>query len=277
MTMRHLVLVFVLILGGILEIYSQRKFHIIAHRGASAYAPENTLAAFRKAVELGADILELDIHQSKDSQLVVIHDGTVDRTTDGKGDVKDFTAAQLKQLDAGGWFSSRFAGERIPTLDEVFAGAPDSIVLLIELKEGSDEYPGIEERVVALIRKRKAEQRVILKSFEGKVLEHLRSLAPDIPRLRIVVTEVPFLGLVVGHGLETGSVLDANVEYVEHHWFGLTEGFIHDAHRKGYKVFVWDVDDWDRMEEMIDMGVDGIETDHPDWVKEILSQRNRLR
>lgn len=256
-------------------VFAQRTLHVIAHRGASAYAPENTLAAFRKAVELGADILELDIHQSKDSQLVVIHDGTVDRTTNGKGSVRDLGIAELRQFDAGSWFSPAFAAERIPTLEEVFAAVPDSTILLIELKGSSEKYPGIERRVVDLIHRRDAEHRLIMKSFDAKVLERLRGLDPAIPRLRIIVTEIPFLGLIVGHKLEFGTVLDDSVQYIQRHWFGLSKGFIQEAHERGYKVFVWDVNDRDRMEEMILKGIDGIETDHPDWVKEMLLQKER--
>ena len=154
MTVRYLVLLSLLL--GSFHAHSQHRVQIVAHRGASAYAPENTLAAFRKAIELGADVLELDVHQSIDNQLVVIHDGTVDRTTSGKGTVKDCTVAALKQLDAGSWFSPQFSGERIPTLEEVFGSTPDSINLLIELKAGSDEYPGIEGRLVDMIHRWKA-------------------------------------------------------------------------------------------------------------------------
>ena len=97
---------------------------------------------------------------------------------------------------------------------------------------------------------------------------------PRIPRLRIIVTEIPFLHIVIGHGVEFGSVLDDSVQYLQHHWFGLSGGFIQDAHDRGYKVFVWDVNDRDRMEEMIRKGIDGIETDHPDWVRDVLRGEN---
>ena len=243
---------------------------IIAHRGASAYAPENTLVAFKKAIDLGATMLELDVHQTNDSHLVVIHDETVDRTTNGEGNIKDLSLAQIKLLDAGSWFSPEYAGEKIPTLGEVFDITPDSISLLIELKEGSIEYPGIEERVVQMIHKRDAQHRVILKSFDDDILKRLRKLAPDVRRLKVFVTQISFLGIIIERGLNFGTVLNDSVQYVQHHWFGLTQSFIDEAHRKGYQVFAWDVNDLDRMKDLVEIGIDGIETDHPDWVKELL-------
>lgn len=252
--------------------FPPRTVHIIAHRGASAYAPENTLAAFKKAIELGADILELDVHQTKDSQLVVIHDGSVNRTTNGKGKVKDLTLSQIKSLDAGSWFSPEFAGERIPTLDEVFDITPDSVVLLIELKEGSGVYSGIEERVIRVIRERKAEHRVILKSFEDEILDHLRAIAPDIPRLKIILMQIPLLGIIIERGLNFGTVLNDSVQYIQHHRIGLAESFIAKAHRRGYKVFAWDVHDEARMRELIERGIDGIETDFPDRLKRVIGR-----
>ncbi|HZY10950.1 MAG TPA: glycerophosphodiester phosphodiesterase family protein, partial [Bacteroidota bacterium] len=231
---------------------------------------ENTLVAFKRAIDLGATMLELDVHQTNDSHLVVIHDETVDRTTNGDGKIKDLSLAQIKLLDAGSWFSPEYAGEKIPTLGEVFDITPDSISLLIELKEGSIEYPGIEERVARLIRERDAQHRVILKSFDDDILKRLRKLAPDVRRLKVFVTQISFLGIIIERGLNFGTVLNDSVQYVQHYWFGLTQSFIDEAHRKGYKVFAWDVNDRDRMKDLVEIGIDGIETDHPDWVKELL-------
>lgn len=249
---------------------SNKKISIVAHRGASGSAPENTLAAFRKAIDLGADVLELDVHQTHDSQLVVIHDATVDRTTNGKGPVKNFTAKEIQKLDAGSWFSPAYKGEKVPLLSEVLDTTPDTIPLLIELKEGSEKCPGIEARTVQLIREKEAQHRVIPKSFEDDVLERFRLLAPDIPRLKIIVMQIPFLHITIQHGLAFGTILNDSVQYLQHHWFGLTEGFIDEAHRRGYKVFAWDVHDDGRMREMIEMGIDGIETDYPDKLRSIV-------
>lgn len=235
-------------------------------------APENTLASFKKAVELGAHILELDVHQTRDSQLVVIHDGTVERTTTGEGEVENFTAHELRQLDAGRWFAPEFAGERIPLLGEVFDTAPDSIVLLIEIKHGSATYPGIEERVIQLIREKKAVGRVILKSFDDDVLDSVRHIAPEIPRLKIIVLQIPLLGIIIERGLNAGDIFEYDVQYLQLHWFGISKNFVEKAHSKGYKVFAWDVHEEKRMREMIEKGVDGIETDYPELLKSIIQE-----
>lgn len=274
--MFQLILVSLILLPLFTGSFPQCTVHIIAHRGASAYAPENTVAAFKKAIELGADILELDVHQTKDSQLVVIHDRSVNRTTNGKGKVKDLTLSQIKSLDAGSWFSPEFAGERIPTLDEVFDITPDSVALLIELKEGSDVYPGIEERVIRVIRQRKAEHRAILKSFEDEILDRFRAIGPDIPRLKIILRQISLLGIIIERGLNFGTVLNDSVQYIQHHRVGLAESFITKAHRKGYKVFAWDVQDEDRMRELIEKGIDGIETDFPDRLKSVIGRLKPL-
>ena len=247
-----------------------RRVYVIAHRGASAYAPENTLAAFKQAIMLHSDILELDVHQTKDLRLVVIHDATVDRTTNGKGRIKDLTLEELRQLDAGSWFSPAFAAERVPLLDEVLDLASNSVSLLIELKEGSDEYPNIEERIVRLVREKNVEKHVIFKSFHDETLDRLRQLAPEIPRLKIVFLQIPVVSIIVGRGLAFGSVLDDSVQYLQHHWFGLTESFVTEAHSSGYRVFAWDVNDKDRMKELILRGIDGIETDYPDILSKLI-------
>ncbi len=121
---------------------------ILAHRGASAYAPENTMAAFKKAIEMNADGIELDVHLSKDGYIVIIHDERVDRTTDGKGEVKDFSLDELKKLDAGSWFSDEYKGEKIPTLEELLSLIKNTeIYLNIEIKAGYRVYPDIEEKL----------------------------------------------------------------------------------------------------------------------------------
>ncbi|MCI0545666.1 MAG: glycerophosphodiester phosphodiesterase, partial [Candidatus Rokubacteria bacterium] len=117
---------------------------VIAHRGASEEAPENTIAAFELALALGADGLEVDVHLSKDDQPVVIHDFTLERTTDGAGPVRALTARELKRLDAGGWMGTRFRGQRIQNLHEVLERFRDRTRCWIELKAGSDVYPDIE-------------------------------------------------------------------------------------------------------------------------------------
>lgn len=149
----------------------------IAHRGASDKAPENTLVAFERALEQGADALECDVHLSADGEVIVIHDETVDRTTDGHGPVAEMTVAELQRLDAGSWKDRRFAGQRIPTLSEVSELARGRAQLFIELKGASPELPA---RVVQVLRESGVAEQAWLFTDERAVLEALRNLAPEM-------------------------------------------------------------------------------------------------
>ena len=153
----------------------------IAHRGASSAAPPNTLAAFEKAVELGADGIEFDVHLSADGVPVVIHDFTVDGTTDGSGRVAEMTLAQLEQLDAGSSFDPAFAGERIPTLVQVLETCGNRLLLNIELKDLSLRDSGLERAVIAQVEQRGLGNRVILSSFNPFSLRRAKKIAPRIP------------------------------------------------------------------------------------------------
>lgn len=150
---------------------------IIAHRGASGYAPENTLASFKKAVEMGCDGIELDVHLSKDGNVIVCHDESVDRTTNGTGLIKDLNLEDLKKLDAGSWFGNEFSKEKIPTLNKVIEYTKNNDILInIELKNGIINYYGLEEKVIDIIRKYDIVERVIVSSFNHRSLVKIKKL-----------------------------------------------------------------------------------------------------
>ncbi|SDY61327.1 glycerophosphoryl diester phosphodiesterase [Proteiniborus ethanoligenes] len=154
---------------------------IIAHRGASAYAPENTIASFLKAIEMNSDGIELDVHMTKDKALVVCHDETVNRTTNGDGFIKDHTLQEIKELDAGSWFGEQFRGEKIPVLEEVMDLIKDKDMLLnIELKNAPILYEGIEKRVIDIIKSYNMEERVIISSFNHFSLIEVKKYNPKI-------------------------------------------------------------------------------------------------
>lgn len=264
--MKSFFIVFFFVLVPILHAQevSWKKTMVIAHRGASAYAPENTLAAFRKAIELRADALELDVRQTKDSQLVVIHDASVHRTTDGEGEVREFAFSDLKKLDAGSWFDEQFRYERIPTLQEVIRLLDSSTTLIIEIKEGSGTHSGIEQQLVEQVRMNHIEKQVMFKSFHRDVLSRLRDLAPDVPLVYVYFVAIPWLNLTFDLGISIGDPFEVDAEYLQPHKMFLTKSFVQSAHEKGYKVIGWDVQSESVMKEMIIFGVDGIETDYPD-------------
>lgn len=237
---------------------------IIAHRGAMAYAPENTIVAFKLAIELGADAIELDLRQTKDKIPVALHDATVNSTTNGKGNILDYTFADLKKLDAGSWFNRKFSSEKISSLREVIDILTDSVTLIIEFKEGNETYPDIEENVVSIIRENKIESQTIFKSFDPNVLERLRKLAPDIPLLYVYTFRLPWLGMIIDRGITFGSIFNIDAEYLQPHRFFMSESFVKAAQSRGYKIISWGVNSEEDIIESLEYGVDGIETDYPD-------------
>lgn len=239
---------------------------IIAHRGASGHAPENTMAAFELAIELGADAVELDVRRSLDGALVVIHDATVNRTTTGehRGFVSRLTLAQLKTLDAGSWRGTQYAGERIPTLEEVFVGLRGRTRFLIELKDS-----GIEEDVVRVIREAGVADSVMLQSFSAKSVAVIASLIPEAPsgvlfRRPILFGRGRFTDKVVHTTADKGAVFAA----VAHK--AMTKSQVDAVSAQGLGIYAWTVNDVDAMRKMIDLGVDGIITNYPDIVRGLM-------
>lgn len=226
---------------------------VIAHRGASAFAPENTLEAFRKAVELGADFVEVDVRSTSDGELVILHDATLDRTTPGRGRVNEYTLAQVRSLGAG-----------VPTLEEALLELKEkSVKLIIELKDGNEQAPGIEERTISLLRKHEMFSRVVLKSFDHRSLARLRLLAPEVPQVFVFVLAWPSLSFMISNRPEWINVLGLPAEYLQMHICFLTRAFVRKAHAKGFKVIAWGVDSPASLKKAREAGVDAVETDDP--------------
>lgn len=234
---------------------TQRPF-VVAHRGFSSRAPENTLAAFRLAMEAGADGVELDVHLSRDGVPVVIHDERVDRTTDGTGLVRDHTLAELKQLDAGRWFGPAFGGERIPTLDEVLAAIGAQCRFLnVELKGGIVPYPGLEQAVVEALMRTGALERTVVSSFNHFSLRVIKRVGPAL-RTGVLYME----GLVDPWAY--ARLVPADAIHPPH--YALSPELVDGAHRAGVAVHVWTVDDPVVVRRMAAWGVDAVITNRPD-------------
>jgi len=236
----------------------------IAHRGASAAAPPNTLAAFEKAIELGADGIEFDVHFSADGVPVVIHDFTVDATTDGSGRVADLTLAQLKQLDAGTRFDPAFTGERIPTLDDVLRAVGNRLLLNIELKTTSLGDNGLERAVITLVEQHGLSRRVLFSSFNPFSLRRAKRIAPHIPA-----------GLLYDQGLSlplrrAWLAFLAPHEARHPHYKMVDAHYMAWARRRGYRVNTWTVDDPGEMRRLVGLGVNGIITNVPDVLRSVL-------
>ena len=237
----------------------QNDFMIIAHRGASGSAPENTIPAILKAIKDGANYIEIDVHQTLDNKIIAIHDYSVDRTTNGEGDIGELTYSEIVQMDAGKWFSDEFEGTKVPLLKELIDIMPDSVKLIIEVKGDSSDYPNIEKNIVNIVKAAEAQNKVVLKSFDEDVLAKFKSLAPEIPRILVYV-----FGF---------CVMETDVQFLQHYEMFLTESFVNTAHEEGYKVIAWGVQSKSNMEQVLSYGVDGIETDHPDLLVKLLKEK----
>lgn len=235
----------------------------LAHRGVSSLAPENTMASFRKAVEVGADGLEFDVQLSKDGIVVVIHDEKLDRTTSGSGLVKDYTLDELHNLDAGSWFGGDYTGELIPTLDELldeFAGT--NLVFNIELKSGIVLYPGLEEKVIKAVTARKLEAQVVISSFNHYSLVTCRELNSD---LRTGMLYVAGLYEPWNYARQLGCYSVHPLFYHLQHP-ELVMGF----REHNLPIYAWTVNETAYMELMVAGGIDAIITDRPQDLKKIL-------
>ncbi|MCX7683163.1 MAG: glycerophosphodiester phosphodiesterase family protein [Anaerolineae bacterium] len=240
----------------------------IAHRGASLVAPPNTLAAFKMAAQLGADGIECDVHLSADGVPVVIHDFTVDATTDGSGRVCEMTVAELKRLDAGTSFSPAFAGERIPALEEVLEAVGESLLINIELKTTTLRDNGLERAVVSLLESYgpARQGRVLLSSFNPLSLRRVKRLSPHLPVGLLYAPDLPlplrraWLAPLVPH----------EARHPQHSM--VTASYMSWARRHRYWVHTWTVNDADEMRRLLALGVEAIMTDVPDLLHTLLRE-----
>jgi len=238
-----------------------------AHRGASHDAPENTLAAFRLAREMGADGVELDVQASKDGEAVVIHDLTVDATTDGQGPVKDKTLAELKELDAGSWFDARFASQRIRSLQEVIIEVGHQLLLAIELKVKVFGSAGLLAEVVRLIEDHNLVHRARVSSFNPFALRRVKRLNPHINTGLLYYFDLP------AHLIRALFLFLADPDALHPEKRLVTQEYMGWAKERGYRVDAWTVDEPAEMKRLISLGVDSIITNRPDVLREVLEKR----
>jgi glycerophosphoryl diester phosphodiesterase len=230
---------------------------VYAHRGASFYAPENTLAAFELAARQGAPAIELDAMLTLDQAVVVIHDSTVDRTTNGQGKVSEIPLAELKKLDAGSFFDFAFRGEPIPTLDEVFEAVGGRVYINIELKNYAAPLDPLPARAAEVVRRHRQERGVLFSSFNPLALRRIRRLLPECP--------IGLLALPGSAGAWARSWMGRLLPYQALHpeVSDATPELIQAAHRRGQRVNVWTVDQEAQIQQLIRQGADGIITNDP--------------
>ncbi len=230
--------------------------YFFAHRGASAYAPENTLASFQLAFEQGARLIEFDVKLSADKQVVVIHDQTVDRTTNGKGKVNQLTLSTLKQMDAGFWFDEKYRGERIPTLDEIFESLGKRLYMNVELTNYASPFDGLVDKVSVLVKKHGMENRVLFSSFFPTNLIRARQLLPDVPRGQLALP-----GRAGWWQRAWGRLIDVQADHP--YTSDVTSDSVILTHKRDRLVHVWTANEPTDMRRLCDLGVDGFFTDDP--------------
>jgi glycerophosphoryl diester phosphodiesterase len=251
---------------------------VIAHRGGAGLWPENTLYAFENAVNLGVDVVEIDVRSTSDGTLVVMHDATVNRTTDGAGRVSDMTLAELKKYDAGFRWSSdngktfpmRGRGITVPTLEEVFTALPE-MRFNIEPKQ---DAPSITEPLCSLIRKHRMADKVIIASFSNAIMYEFRRTCPEVATSASPVEVSKFLAMQTA-GLETAYSPAMQALQVPEYIGGLrvlTTSVVEAAHNRNLEVHAWTINETEDMLRLMNMGVDGLMTDYPDRLIKVVGR-----
>jgi glycerophosphoryl diester phosphodiesterase len=297
MRIRRLVIAIVIIIAGVVMVsflmpaapasayyQSARRPLVIAHQGGDGIRPGDTLVAYEHAVQIGADVLEMDAHITKDGQVVLMHDERVDRTTDGTGLIEDHTLAELKQLDAayqwsndgGKTFPYRGQGIQVTTLAELFQKFPDMrYVIEIKLTENPIDIP-----LCDLIRKHNMQDKVVIASFHDEAMEKFRTTCPEVATSasRGEVTKFVLLGKIFLSGLITPQYESIQPPYDSSESMNIpimTRRFIREAHARNLAVEPWTVDDPELMKQYIAWGVDGIMTDRPDLMIGVLKEMGK--
>lgn len=246
---------------------NEDTFVVIAHRGASFYAPENTHSAFQLAIKMQAEMIELDLLLSKDGVPVIIHDEFLERTTPAIGLVGNLTLNDLKKLETGSWFDEKFRGEPFPTLEEVLAYTKDVIAVNIEIKTESVTdilEGGIVDKAVALVKKAGMEHQVIFSSFDYRVMEQLNKIAPEIPKA-ILFEESQSGELSPAELVEKYRVDAFNCSHRQ-----LTDEWVAELTANNIPFFIYTVNDKALMKSLIQKGAAGIFTDKPDLLKSVV-------
>lgn len=245
------------------HLYDNRRL-LLGHRGAAAEAPANTVPAFKRAMEVGADGVELDVHLTRDGHVVVIHDETVTSVTGMPGRIREMTLAEIQRLDAGSYFGPQFAGTRIPTLDEALDAVGPQAVVNIEIKGTAIASEGLEREVVRIVRAHGMSERVIISSFNPFRLWRIRYLAPELPRGMLhgpntppYVRDLWFLPVVQPDALHP-------------HYTMVNAAYMKRAHQWAVRVNVWTVDDPAEARRLVELGVDSIITNDPARLREVV-------
>ncbi|WP_435786228.1 glycerophosphodiester phosphodiesterase [Cytobacillus oceanisediminis] len=248
----------------------------VSHRGASAYAPEHTIASYDMGEKLHGDYIEIDLQMTKDGHLIAMHDVTLDRTTNGTGSVKDYTLNEIKQLDAGSWFNEKYPyaskaeyeGLKVPTLEEVFKKFGKNNSYYIETKS-PDVYPGMEKELLRLVDKYKInKEKLLVQSFSSQSLKVMNELDPSIKLVQLISYKA------------NAEITEAEIKEIKQYAMGigpnhtyLNEEYVQKVVNSGLELHPYTVNDKERMEQLINWGVTGMFTNHPDLLHDVKKGR----
>jgi glycerophosphoryl diester phosphodiesterase len=271
-------------MGSFRDILRTRPFLNGAHRGASAYAPENTLPAFELAVAQGAAVLEIDVRLTRDEEVVVIHDARVDRTADGQGEVQRMTLSEIQSLDAGHWFGESWTGTRIPTAEQVLERFAGRVLIDVDMKAGTEvrrlaaghgqERVVVEDAAVSTLLARRTIEiatrtgvldRVVLSGFGPCALAWLRKSVPEVLTQWAVVS--------VDIAEDAARAADEEFDVISPQMYAATRENIDAAHRRGLAVFIYAPDDAAAMVRLLDLDVEAVHVDRPDRLSAVLKDR----
>ena len=251
---------------------------IMGHRGAKEIVPENTLSAFQLAIDAGVDAVELDVHLSKDGELIVMHDALLDRTTNGRGAIRDFTLAELKTLNAAATFagSATTHPQAIPTLQEVYDLVQGRVQINVEIKTAHDgtRYPDLETKLIELVRRNAAASYTVLSSFHFPILATLQTLAPEIRRYAIVARDYFQTIDPTQPALVAADLVAQGFAWVAVNKSYLTKPLVDELHAHGFIVHTWVINEVADLWSFVEMGVDAITTDRPDRLVPAYKRRN---
>lgn len=236
----------------------------VAHRGASGVAPENTIAAFERAIHMGVDAIEVDVHGTGDGRVVVIHDPTLDRTTDRHGLVRASTLDEIREADAGSWFDDGFLGERVPLLEEAIERCRHRALLLIEIKADF-----LAEKVLQIVYEMDALSHVVIQSFNPETLRRVKLIDATVPTA-LLIGKLPAAPSRVRARKMVKQVLEVGANALAIWHATLTPPFFEEMRKRAVTVWAWTVDEELVMRDMVQMGVQGIITNHPERLNRVL-------
>ena len=245
----------------------KNRLNIIAHRGASYRAPENTLAAVNLAWKLGADVVEVDVHLTRDRKIMVMHDDSTGRTAGFHLIIREAVSSNLRKLDVGAWKSSAYTGEKIPFLEEVLAVIPEGKCLLVEIKSDREIIPVLEKIIEASGKK----SRIAVISFSYKVVARMKEVMPNIP-VHWLCTYTEHKTLTsFDHEDTVEALLTSGFDGLDIRYRGLTGDVVTTVKSAGLKLYTWTINDLHEALRARELGVDGITTDHPSLLRELLN------